>query len=111
MLKELCSFVPNYLTCIRSLQDPNAFRASECIVQFPFAIPLQEEKTGEELARIAEKRKEQGKKLQEMAAKNRAEKLKQKESDLQHLTAMREGKSSDSKREWAVRCFLSNLRR
>jgi len=111
MLKELCSFVPNYLTCVRSLQDPNSLRTSECIVQFPFAVPLQEEKTEEELARIAEKRKEQGKKLQEMAAKNRAEKLKQKESDLQYLTAMREGKSSDSKREWAVRRFLSNLQR
>ena len=34
-----------------------------------------EEKTEEELTRIAEKRKEQGKKLQEMAAKSRMEKV------------------------------------
>ena len=34
-----------------------------------------EEKTPEELARIAEKRKEQGKKLQEMAAEKRREKV------------------------------------
>lgn len=34
-----------------------------------------EEKTEEELARIAEKRKEQGKKLQEMAAEKRREKV------------------------------------
>jgi actin-related protein 5 len=44
------------------------------VVQFPFALPVVEEKTGEELARIAEKRREQGKKLQEMAAEKRREK-------------------------------------
>jgi actin-related protein 5 len=37
-------------------------------------LPVVEEKTGEELARIAEKRREQGKKLQEMAAEKRREK-------------------------------------
>jgi len=110
MLKKLCSFAPDYLACVRSLKNPNSLRASEFIVQFPFAAQVQEEKTEEELARIAEKRKEQGEKLQEMAAKNRAEKLKQKESDLQYLTAMRKGKGSDSKREWTVRRFLFNFR-
>jgi hypothetical protein len=44
-------------------------------VQFPFTLPAVEEKTEEELARIAEKRKEQGKKLQEMAAEKRREKV------------------------------------
>jgi len=44
-------------------------------VQFPFVLPVVEEKTEEELARIAEKRKEQGKKLQEMAAEKRREKV------------------------------------
>jgi actin-related protein 5 len=102
MLKNLCSFVPDYLSHVRSLKSPDALRASECIIQFPFALPTQEEKTEEELARITEKRKEQGKKLQEMAAKNRADKLQQKENDLQYLTSMREGKAGDSKREWMV---------
>lgn len=36
---------------------------------------MAEDKTEEELTRIAEKRKEQGKKLQEMAAKSRVEKV------------------------------------
>jgi actin-related protein 5 len=45
------------------------------VVQFPFTLPVVEEKTEEELARIAEKRKEQGKKLQEMAAEKRREKV------------------------------------
>jgi actin-related protein 5 len=102
MLRNFCSFVPDYLAHVRSLVSPDALRASECIIQFPYTVPVTEEKTEEELARIAEKRKEQGKKLQEMAAKNRAEKLLQKENDLQYLTALREGKGSDSKREWTV---------
>ncbi|KAF9443619.1 chromatin remodeling complex subunit, partial [Macrolepiota fuliginosa MF-IS2] len=100
MLRNVCSFVPDYIAHLRSINSPEALRASECIIQFPFVIPVQEEKTEEELARISEKRKEQGKKLQEMAAKNRAEKLLQKENDLQYLTALKEGKGSDSKREW-----------
>ena len=44
-------------------------------MQFPFALPVVEEKTEEELAKIAEKRREQGKKLQEMAAEKRKEKV------------------------------------
>lgn len=44
-------------------------------MQFPFIVPVLEEKSAEELARIAEKRKEQGKKLQEMAAEKRREKV------------------------------------
>jgi len=45
------------------------------VIQFPFALPVVEEKTEEELARITEKRKEQGKKLQEIAAEKRREKV------------------------------------
>ena len=44
-------------------------------VQFPFTLPVTEEKTEEELTKLAEKRKEQGRKLQEMAAKSRMEKV------------------------------------
>jgi len=38
-------------------------------------MPVVEEKTEEELARIAERKREQGKKLQEMAANKRMEKV------------------------------------
>jgi actin-related protein 5 len=75
ILRTVCSFSPDYVAHIRSLASPSALRSSECIIQFPFALPVQEEKTEEELARIAERRKEQGKKLQEIAAKNRMEKV------------------------------------
>ncbi|KAF8554536.1 actin-like ATPase domain-containing protein [Imleria badia] len=99
MLHNFCEFAEDYPATLRSLKIPANLRASERIIQFPFALPVVEEKTEEELARISEKRKEQGKKLQELAAKNRMEKLTQKETDLQYLLNLKEGRS-DNKREW-----------
>lgn len=75
MLHNFCSFATDYPAVLRSLKIPANMRAAERIIQFPFAIPVIEEKTEEELIRIAEKRKEQGKKLQELAAKSRMEKV------------------------------------
>jgi actin-related protein 5 len=75
MLHNFCSFATDYPVVLRSLKIPANMRAAERIIQFPFAIPVVEEKTEEELVRIAEKRKEQGKKLQELAAKSRMEKV------------------------------------
>ncbi|KIJ60088.1 hypothetical protein HYDPIDRAFT_139575 [Hydnomerulius pinastri MD-312] len=99
MLYNFCEFATDYPSTLRSLKVPANLRACERIVQFPFALPVVEEKTEEELARIAEKRREQGKKLQEMAAKNRMEKLVQKETDLQYLLNLKDGRG-DNKREW-----------
>jgi actin-related protein 5 len=75
MLQNYCSFSPDYNTLLRRLKDPLELRGSECVIQFPYALPVAEaEKTEEELARIAERKREQGKRLQELAAKNRLEK-------------------------------------
>ncbi|KAG7451093.1 actin-like protein Arp5p [Guyanagaster necrorhizus] len=100
MLRNFCDVSTNYSMLLKSLKDPLKLRASETIIQFPFALQVAEEKTEEELARIAEKRKEQGRKLQELAAKTRMEKLLQKENDLQHLLELRESRGEDGKREW-----------
>ena len=102
MYQNFCLLSPDFPAHLRRLQDPLQLRTSEVIVQFPFVLPVIEEKTEEELARIAEKRREQGRKLQEMAAKTRMEKLAQKETDLQYLTELKESKGSDGKREWTV---------
>ncbi|KAK0469867.1 chromatin remodeling complex subunit [Desarmillaria tabescens] len=100
MLRNFCDVSTDYSALLKSLTDPLKLRASETIIQFPFALHVAEEKTEEELARIAEKRKEQGRKLQELAAKTRMEKLLQKENDLQHLLELRESRAEDGKREW-----------
>ncbi|OJA15150.1 hypothetical protein AZE42_04698 [Rhizopogon vesiculosus] len=99
MLHNFCSFATDYPAVLRSLKVPAYMRTAERIIQFPFSIPVIEEKTEEEITRISEKRKEQGKKLQELAAKSRMEKLAQKETDLQYLTNLKDSKS-ENKREW-----------
>jgi actin-related protein 5 len=66
---------PDYTALLRRLRDPLQLRAAERIIQFPFVLPAADERTEEEIARAAEKRREQGKKLQELAAKARLEKV------------------------------------
>ena len=75
MAHNFCEVSAAFPTLLRRLRDPLQLRASEVVVQFPFVMPVTEEKTEEELARIAERRKEQGKKLQEIAANKRMEKV------------------------------------
>ncbi|KAI0638787.1 actin-like protein Arp5p [Trametes polyzona] len=101
MLQNFCEFATDYTALLRKLKDPLEMRAADRIIQFPYTLPVVEEKTEEELARIAERKKEQGRKLQELAAKSRMEKLLQKENDLAHLQSVRERKEEESKREWA----------
>ncbi|KAJ8088694.1 Nuclear actin-protein involved in chromatin remodeling [Marasmius tenuissimus] len=100
MLRNFCEVAEDYTSLFRSFNDPNVLRAHEKIIQFPFSLPVMDEKTEEELARAAEKRKEQGRKLQEMAAKTRMEKLAQKETDYQYLQELKESKGDLGKREW-----------
>ncbi|KAF8885250.1 chromatin remodeling complex subunit [Gymnopilus junonius] len=109
MLHNFCEVATDFPALLRRLQDPLNLRASEVVIQFPFTLPVTEEKTEEELARIAEKRKEQGRKLQEMAAKTRMEKLLQKESDLQLLTGLKESKATDNKKEWINKLSAEGL--
>ena len=75
MLHKFCEMSPDYTTLLRRLRDPLQLRAVERIIQFPFVLPAVDERTEEEIARAAEKRREQGKKLQEMAAKARIDKV------------------------------------
>ncbi|CAK5279817.1 unnamed protein product [Mycena citricolor] len=105
MLQNMCEFAPDYLSLLRSFKYCDVLRAHDRIVQFPFAQLVQEEKSPEELERAAERRREQGRKLQEMAAKMRTEKLEQKETDLQFLHTLRDGKDGESKRDWMASCL------
>ena len=66
---------PDYTALLRRLRDPKRLHAVERVIQFPFVLPPADERTEEEITRAADKRREQGKKLQEMAAKARLEKV------------------------------------
>jgi actin-related protein 5 len=68
------------------------------------------EKTEEELARQAEKKREAGRRLQEMAVQKRLEKLAQKEKDLEELQALKEWKFKEKRAEFMVSlCIWSGL--
>lgn len=75
ILHSFCEMSPDYPALLRRLRDPLQLRAVERIIQFPFVLPAADERTEEEIARAADKRREQGKKLQEMAAKARLDKV------------------------------------
>ncbi|KAL0570121.1 Actin-related protein 5, partial [Marasmius crinis-equi] len=102
MLRTFCSISPTpYPSLIQSLSSPPLLLSHTKIIQFPFTPPPpSDEKTEEELARAAEKRKEQGRKLQEIAARTRVEKLAQKETDYQYLLEVKESKGEYGRREW-----------
>lgn len=75
MLHNVCEFATDYKEQLRALKDPLKLRESDRIIQFPFTIPESNEKKEEELAKLSERRKEQGKKLQQIAAQKRVEKV------------------------------------
>ncbi|KAI1317777.1 Nuclear actin-protein involved in chromatin remodeling [Mortierella claussenii] len=90
----------DYLEELASFEDPEVFRTKDRVIQFPFVAPVIEEKSEEEQARLAAKRKEQGRRLQEQAAKARLEKLIQREQELEQFTTLKESRSVLKKAEW-----------
>ena len=89
MYRELCYFSSDYEEEIRSLGDPAKIVGMTKVVQFPYTQPVSTsqrerrgsivsqdvvEKSDAELVAALERRREQGKRLQEMQAKQRAEK-------------------------------------
>lgn len=69
------------------------------VIQYPFTEHVVPEKSEEELARIAERKKESGRRLQEQAAKMRLEKLMKKEQELEYYKDLQQGLASESKKE------------
>ncbi|KAF9982103.1 Nuclear actin-protein involved in chromatin remodeling [Mortierella antarctica] len=90
----------DYLEELASYEDPEIFRTKDRVIQFPFVAPVVEEKSEEEQARLTAKRKEQGRRLQEQAAKARLEKLIQREQDLEQYMALKNSRSALKKAEW-----------
>uniref|UniRef100_D8QKM7 Uncharacterized protein n=1 Tax=Schizophyllum commune (strain H4-8 / FGSC 9210) TaxID=578458 RepID=D8QKM7_SCHCM len=103
MLERFCLFATDYKAQMRALRDPIKLREVDCIIQYPFTQPAWETKTEEELARAAERRKEQGKRLQEIAAKNRQDKAAKKEEDLENLIALRDSRDEMDINYWLVK--------
>ncbi|KAG8952028.1 Nuclear actin-protein involved in chromatin remodeling [Tulasnella sp. 424] len=87
LYQTFSEFSLDYKETLRQLNDPDA--------------QAEKIKTEEELAALAEKRKESGRRLQEEAARRRAEKLQEKERYLEELLALRKSKDDEGEEAFA----------
>jgi actin-related protein 5 len=69
------------------------------VIQHPYTEQIVVQKTEEELAQIAERKKESGRRLQEQAAKMRLKKLMDKEQELQYYKELRERLDSQTNKK------------
>lgn len=99
LVQDHCYVSDDYSAEIGSYLEWDTLTRKERVVQAPFTPTEKVEKTEEELARIAEKRKESGRRLQEQAAKARLEKLMQKEQELEYYRQVQTNVQAANKRD------------
>ncbi len=88
LVREHSYVSQNYEEELSRYLDWTGLEDRDHIVQFPYTEAIVVQKTEEELAAAAEKRKESGRRLQAQAAKMRLEKLKKKEEELEYYTQL-----------------------
>ena len=84
MIREHCHVSANYEEELTRYLDWSGLEERDHVIQWPFTEHVVVEKSEEELARIAERKREGGRRLQEQAAKMRLEKLVRKEQELEY---------------------------
>lgn len=84
LVRRHCYVSQNYDNDMSHFLDWTGLEDRDIVVQMPFAEKEIVVKTEEELAKIAEKRKEGGRRLQEQAVKMRLDKLVRKEQELEY---------------------------
>lgn len=99
MVREHCHVATDYEGEMQSYLDWTGLEETDHLVQYPFTEQLVVEKTEEELAKVAERKKESGRRLQEQAAKGRLEKLVKKEQELEYYTNLQEQLVNQTKKE------------
>lgn len=99
MIKKFCYMSLDYDRELSTYLDYSGLEDRDILIQYPFTEHLIAEKSEEELARIAERKKESGRRLQEQAAKQRLEKLIKKEQELEYYKELQQSLASQSKKE------------
>ncbi|KAK2606116.1 Actin-related protein 5 [Conoideocrella luteorostrata] len=84
---------------IKTYLDWTGLEDRDVVIQYPYTEEVIVQKTEEELARIAERKKESGRRLQEQAAKMRLEKLMKKEQDLEYYKNLQTKIVDETKKE------------
>jgi len=90
LVKDFCYVSKNYEEELKSALNYDVLEKTDIVVEAPFTEVVQQQKSEEELARQAEKRKESGRRLQEQAQQKRLEKLIQKEQEFEYYTSLKE---------------------
>ncbi|CCH40756.1 Actin-related protein 5 [Wickerhamomyces ciferrii] len=98
LVKDYCYVSKNYEQELSTALDLDILEKTDIIAEAPFTEVIQQQKTEEELARQAEKRKESGRRLQEQAQQKRLEKLIQKEQEFEYYTNLKEKLSTLNKK-------------
>lgn len=99
LVREHCYISQNYEQELCRYLDWTGLEERDHVIQFPFTEQVVIQKTEEELARAAEKRKESGRRLQEQAAKMRLEKLIRKEQELVYYKDLQQRVQATTKKE------------
>src|ERR1700743_1145651 len=97
--RDHCYISSDYEREISTYLEWTGLEDRDHIVQHPFTEQVIAQKTEEELARAAEKRKESGRRLQEQAAKMRLEKLIRKEQELAYYKDLQRKIQDTTKKE------------
>ena len=84
-VREHCYVSQNFDDELRRYLEWTGLEDRDHVIQYPFTEHVVAEKTEEELAKIAERKKESGRRLQEQAAKMRLDKLVRKEQELEYF--------------------------
>lgn len=99
MVHKHCYVSQDYDRELSGFLDWTGLEDRDRVIQYPFTEHIIQEKTEEELARIAERKKESGRRLQEQAARMRLEKLVKKEQELEYWKDLQNNLANETKKE------------
>ncbi|KAF2654511.1 actin-like ATPase domain-containing protein [Lophiostoma macrostomum CBS 122681] len=99
LVREHCYVSQDYESELSRYLDWTGLEDRDHVIQFPYTEQVVVQKTEEELAIAAEKRKESGRRLQAQAAKMRLEKLKRKEEELEYYQQLQTQLQDTTKKE------------
>ncbi|KAJ2593998.1 Nuclear actin-protein involved in chromatin remodeling [Coemansia sp. RSA 1722] len=102
LVEKFAYVAQDYDSELSNYLDTSNLQTNDVVVQFPFPMPVLDERTEEDIQRATERRREQAKKMQEMAAKKRQEKADQRINELEQLTALRDSKPQMGTDEYAI---------
>lgn len=99
IIRKHCYVAQDYEGELSRYLEWTGLEDRDAIIQYPYTEHIVVEKTEEELAKIAERKKESGRRLQEQAAKMRLDKLIKKEQELEYYKQLQTRMASETKKE------------